>query len=372
MKIGVDINEANVIGRVGSNQYAFEILSAMEKQDKKNDFTLYSSSPPVGDLPKGRENWNYKVVTPSVFWTQWRLPMELFRDREKLDVFFSLGHYAPRFSPVPTVVSAMDLAYLIFPKFYRKKDAAQLISWSRYSMKRASKVIAISQNTKNDLKKHYNLKDNKVAVAYPGYSKNRYKRTSVKTIMAVREKYNLPKRYILYLGTLQPRKNLIRLIEAYEESFDNEKDLGLVISGKQGWLYKNLVQKINKSEKKSLIRLTGFVDQEDIPALYSGAECFVLPGLYEGFGIPALESMACGTVPVVSSTGALPEVVGKAGILVEPYEVSSIGQGLKKAVQLTSSEKVKWEEKAKTQLGKFSWEKSAKIVLEVLYDVAGS
>lgn len=370
LSIGIDINEANVVNRVGSNQYAFEILKSIEKSDNNTNFTLYSSLPKIDDLPKGRSKWHYRHLSSPLFWTQWRLPLDLYLHQPKPDIFFNPGHYAPRFSPIPTVIAIMDLAFLLFPQFFRKKDAAQLTSWTKYSVKKAEHIITISQNTKRDIIKHYQVPENKVTVAYPGFHKTKFKPTSEKSQLKVREKYNLSNKYILYLGTLQPRKNLVRLIEAFEEVSHTHPNLILAISGKKGWLYEDLVKKINNSPRKSHIRLTGFVHDEDIPALYTAAECFVLPGLYEGFGIPPLESIACGTIPVVSDTAALPEVIGSSGILVDPYDVSSISQGIQKAIKLTPDQKNNLLKASSKNINKFDWTKSANIVLEVLYEVA--
>jgi len=370
MRIGIDINEANVTNRVGSNQYAFEILKRIERIDKKNQFELFLSKRPVGDLPDERKNWTYKVLAPGFFWTQWRLPLDLFTRREKLDVFLSLGHYGPRFSRVPTVVTVMDLAFVYYPDFFRKADLVKLASWTKYSVKKAKKVIAISQNTKKDLIEQYSIKSEKVVVAYPGFDRDSYKVASSKQIEKVRSKYNLGDEYILYVGTLQPRKNLVRLVEAFERIANRNKGINLVLSGKQGWLVEAIKDKIEGSRYRGRIRLTGFVDNQDLPALYSGAICSTHMGLYEGFSLPALESLACGTIPVVANTGSLPEAVGKAAIMVDPFDIDSIGEGIKKAVKLRPEDKKRLLEEGNNQLIKFSWSESAQKIMEVVYEVA--
>lgn len=370
MKIGIDVNEANTTNRVGSNQYAYEIIKAIESIDQETQFTLYSSKPIINDLPAERSNWHYRVIPPAKLWTQWRLPLDLYTHSPRPDVFFTPGHYSPRVSPVPTVVSVMDLAFLYFPNFFRKKDAVQLASWTKYSVKKATHIITISESSKKDIVKNYKIPSERITIAYPGFDQKKLNSISSDDKKRIAQKYNLNQPYIFYLGTLQPRKNLVRLVEAFEQLPKKYDNIILVLSGKTGWLSSELVKKINNSPKKDRIQLTGFVDTPDIPTLYSGSVCLTLIGLYEGFGIPALEAIACGTVPVVANTASLPEVVGSSGILVDPYDVNSIRQGLEKALQLTPQQKKNLLDKSKSHTQQFDWQISAKKILKVLYEVA--
>lgn len=363
IRIGIDINEANVIKRVGSNQYAFEIISALHSIDNTNQYTLYSSKPLVDDLPKAKKNWQYKVIPPARLWTQWRLPLELLKDRKDLDVFYSPGHYAPRFSPVPTVVTIMDLAFLLFPNFFKRKDTNQLTSWTRYSIKKASSIIAISKSTKKDIQRYYQTPSEKIVIAYPGFSQQ----ISTKINQKVLSKYKLNKDYILFIGTIQPRKNIERLIQAFDKLKGNHQ---LVIAGKKGWIYKDVERTIENSLKKDKIHQLGFVPQNDLVSLIKKASCLVLPGLYEGFGIPPLEAVNLGTIPVVSGTGSLPEVVGENGLFFDPFNPDSISKALQNAIKLTQAKKKAHIKQLKTHTKQFSWVSSAKNILEVLHEVA--
>lgn len=370
IRIGIDANEANIKDRVGSNQYAYEITKALESLDDQALYTIYLNQLPLAHLPSERKNWKYRVFGPSSLWTQWRLPLDLYVHRPRPNVFLSLTHYAPRFSPIPRVITIFDLAFLKFPQFFRKKDVAQLTQWTEYSAKKAAHIITISQNSKQDIVDAYQINPSKITVAYPGFSHQRVKVASQEAQQKAKEKHNIGSDYILYVGTLQPRKNLVRLIKAFENLPQKFNNLNLVIAGKKGWLYENLVTKINQSSKKSHLRLTGFVDESDLSALYSGAQCLVLPGLYEGFGIPPLEALACNTIPVVANTGALPEVVGEYGIKFNPYKVSEIGQALEKTLQLSQTQKKQMLDKAKSHLKQFDWYQSAEKIKKVLYDIA--
>lgn len=359
IRIGIDVNEANVVNKVGSNEYAFEIIKTLHEIDQTNTYTLYSSGPIRPEMPKPRKNWQYKVIPPARLWTQWRLPMELLRHKDSLDVFYSPGHYAPRFSPVPTVVTIMDLAYLYFPEFFLKKDAYQLNSWSKYSIRNACHIITISQNTKKDIIHNYQIESAKITIAYPGFSQKKSK--------IISQKSNLNSPYILFVGTIQPRKNLVRLIKAFELM---QSDHRLIFAGKQGWMSDEVYQAIESSSKKSYIKLLGFVPDSELPALYNQSDCVVMPGLYEGFGMPALEAIKHQAIPVIANTGSLPEVVGEDAIMFDPYSIDSILDALQKAVQLTKSQKNNLIEKYTKNITKFNWTDSANKIVEVLREVA--
>lgn len=384
LTIAIDGNEANVNNRVGSNVYAYEVISALVKLATKNkdlQLVILLSTSAIKDMPKAA-NVRYEVITPQKLWTQFALPIHLFFNRHAYDVFFTPGHYAPRVSSVPYVSSVMDLAYLRYPEQFLKKDLIQLKDWTEYSVKHARKVIAISEATKKDIVKFYGKKSSDIVVAYPAIhppvnvSKNRLKNAL--------KKYRVDSPYILYVGTLQPRKNLERLIEAYEQlcrRIASQKLEGgarkrlpddppqLVIAGKIGWMAEGLVERIKSSPFSKSIGMTGYVDEESKSALISGAECLVLVGLYEGFGIPPLEAMSLGTVPVVSNTSSLPEVVGKAGVTVNPENTTSIADGLLKVMTLTAKQKAQYRKEARVQMKKFDWNQTAETILGVLKEV---
>lgn len=376
--IGVDGNEANVINRVGSNVYAFEILRQFEKITRGKDsvsWIIYLSSPPEEDMPKEREGWKYKIVRPATLSTQWSLPLQLYVDQNILDVFFTPGHYAPRFCPVPYISCVMDLAYLKFPTQFRLKDLYQLRHWTAYSIRKASHIITISEATKLDIIEKYKISEKNITVAYPAL------RTTPEVSDAeqknILKKFNIKKPYFLYVGTLQPRKNLVRLIKAYElfasKKGDSKKrntpNVDLVIAGKIGWLADDIVKASKKSLFADNIHLTGYVSEQEKAVLYKNSSAVVLVGLYEGFGMPPLEALMYGKIPVVSNTSSLPEVVDKAGILVDPYSIESISLGLQQAYALSKEKNSKWLALAQRQVRKFSWEKSAEKILKKLLTI---
>ena len=365
--IGIDANEANVAQRVGSNQYAYEILKGIYFQSWEDKIKIYLRKKKQSDLPAVRDNWKYSSFGPSLAWTQWRLPLELYFAYPKPNIFLSLGHYAPRFSPIPTVICIMDLAYLKFPELFLPQDIKKLSNWTKYSVKQAVHIIAISENTKKDIISYYGIDKDRITVAYPGFDSSLSIRADDSDIQRVKIKYNLPKKYIIYLGTLQPRKNIIRLISAFEQLHPKFDNLGLVLAGKKGWMYEDIYQKINDSTKKNKIFTLDYVPQMDVSALYSGAETSCLLGLYEGFGMPAMEAISCGILPVVSNTGSLPEVVGKTGLTANPYSVEEIKTKLMEVLNMNQDEKCKRLSVCQKNIEKFSWYNSSHRIMEVLH-----
>lgn len=381
INIAIDGNEANVANRVGSNAYAFEILKNLWKLTKREPhitITVLLSAPPIVDLPPERTRWRYQVITPKPFWTQWALPLYLFWHRQDYAVLFTPGHYAPRISSIPYISSVMDLAFIQYPDDFAKKDLYQLKAWTDYSVQRAAKIVAISEFTKQEIRRVYRRSDSDIIVAPPSVTElgSRYSKPQFQKYC---QKLGITAPYLLYLGTLQPRKNLIKLIEAFEQITQETGEtapaapltqLKLVLAGKVGWLAEEIMQKIARSPVKDRIILTGFVPSQFKSALYQNAQAAVMLSPYEGFGIPALEAMAAGTIPVIANSSSLPEVVGKAGITVHPDQVGSIANGLLQAFYLTESERKILRQRAVTQLKKFSWEASAKTILRELESLA--
>ncbi|MDQ3008134.1 MAG: glycosyltransferase family 4 protein [bacterium] len=375
MHIALDGNEANVANRVGSNVYAYQILKALEKltaQDKTaHTVTVLLSQPPLKDLPPARRNWRYKVVGPAPLWTQFALPLHLFTNKQLYNIFFTPGHYAPRLSSIPYVSSVMDLAFLEYPEQFNQQDLLQLRDWTKYSVMKARKVITISQFSKKQIVKHYQREAMDIVVAYPAVHPVPLPSESFAT--DVLKSFNITSPYILYVGTLQPRKNLIRLIEAFEllhQNPKNKRPLQLVLAGKVGWLAQDILDKVASSPVSDRIVLTDYIDDEAKTALYYKAKCSVLIGLYEGFGIPPLESLQQGTVAVVSKSSSLPEVIGDAGFLVDPVSVKSIARGLEQAVNLSAHQRARLRKQARLQVQKFTWEATAKIIFDTLLEVA--
>lgn len=377
LHIAIDGNEANVSQRVGSNQYAFQLLSAMAEQLRARadiSVTVLLSQKPMPDFPREHKRWKYRIFGPKAFWTQWALPVHLWLHASEYDVFFTPGHYAPRWSAVPYVSSVMDLAFLHYPHQFRKKDYLQLKHWTKYSVKSAKKVVTISQFSKQEIEKYYGLKPSQIVVAYPAIEK--WEQVSQSTIRKVQRKFRIETPFWLYVGTLQPRKNVTTLVKAFELLWQqahkkDARDLPqqLVIAGKVGWLADELLEQIKNSPVKKRIVLTGYVTEAEKKALLSSATGFSLLGLYEGFGIPALEALQAGTPVVVSNTSSLPEVVGSAGFLVDPASAEKVAKKMREVTEMSAGQLIKLKKQMNAQVSHFNWVKSAEIVIETLENV---
>lgn len=358
MIIGIDGNEANVANRVGVSTYTYELLQYFHSvANIDQQFVIYLRNLPSNDLPEKSEYFTYKIVKPDFMWSQLALPLQLYSEK-KPDVFFSPAHYAPRFCPVPTVVTIHDLAYKLFPQEFLKADLYKLTKWTEYSIRKASKVICVSKHTKKDLVRFYPYVDLKTEVVYNGFRSRKLK-----------TKNDLRNRnpYILFVGTIQPRKNVVSLIKAFEVFSQSHPEYELKIVGKQGWLFKDTMNKIESSPIKDKIVYLGFVDDAALANLYKNAYATVLPSFYEGFGLPVLEALSHGSSVIASNNSSLPEVTGNAALLCDPNDPQSIVNSLERL----QDKKLRADlmKESLRQLKLFSWEKCGAETLAVLRSV---
>jgi glycosyltransferase involved in cell wall biosynthesis len=374
LRVAIDGNEANCVNRVGSNAYAYHLLSAMVEvvMTRRKGFylTILLAKPPVADMPSERPGLRYVVIRPAKLWTQLALPIYLFCNAQDFDVFFTPGHYAPRLTNLPYICAVMDLAFLQYPQLFKGWDLYKLKTWTRYSIKGAKKVVAISKYTKSEIIKYYHCEAEKIILAQPGFGMKPliFSRQQCARLLA---EMGIGQRYFLYLGTLQPRKNILRILQAFEIFIaKNSRSVYgkylLVLAGKTGWLTQEISQAIELSPVRRQIIITGFVSEEQKAALLTAATAVCNLGIYEGFGIPALEALAYHSVPIYANNTSLPEVVGAAGIGVNPFSVTKIARALAKATSLSVTERRELGKLADIQVNKFSYEKSANQILTAL------
>lgn len=374
MIIGIDGNEANIENRVGINVYNLELLRSLRKLQDEGKCThrivVYLKNKPLADMPEESANFAYKVLPGGGAWIITKLMPDLFLGKPKPDVFFSSSHYVPPFCPVPRVCAIMDLGYLEFSGQFKKFDFWQLKLWSAYSIYVSKAVIAISNSTKKDIVRHYPSASGKTFVTLLAYDPGKFN-TSIPAndVRRVRTTYSIVNDYVLYLSTLKPSKNVEGLLEAWKLLKPDFGNISLVIAGKKGWQYESIFAKVKKLGLTQEVIFTDFIPEEDKAPLIAGAKAFVLPSFWEGFGLDPLNALACGVPVVVSDVGSLPEVVGDAGILIDPYKVSSIAQGLKKVLSLGEKEYNTLTGKGISQARKFSWEKTASQTLDILEKV---
>ena len=306
-----------------------------------------------------------KNNTLRILWEQVTLPYYSMNDR--LDLFHYTDHSLSILQRTrPVIITVHDIAYIRFPWLFNRSGQIYKQYINDRSIRKADIIIVPSFSTKKDLTHLFGIRSEKIRVIYHGVE-SRFRHIS--NVEEYRLRNNLPIKMILNVGTLEPRKNVVTLIKAFKKLRKlGFKDYKLVIAGDKGWLYKQIFKEIELSDLQKEILFLGIVEDEDLPMLYNCADVFVYPSLYEGFGLPPLEAMACGIPVITSNTSSLPEVVGDAGIMVGPDDVNSLCEAMYnvlKGKELRHHMSKKGLERAKL----FSWKETAKKILEIYDEV---
>ncbi|HEY4688108.1 MAG TPA: glycosyltransferase family 1 protein [Anaerolineae bacterium] len=364
MLIGIDASRAVSAQATGTETYSHYLIRALIDLAPDRRFRLYFNRPPDPDRYRS-PNAALKAISFPRLWTHLRLSVEVARYPP--DILFIPAHVVPMLHPRRTVVTVHDLGYLHFPGAHPTGQRLYLDLSTRWNARAAMRVIADSQTTKNDLIQHYRTPADKIVVAYPGIDPALKRVEDAQRIQAIKSQYGITGDYLLCLGTLQPRKNLARLIDAFARS--QTRDTQLVIAGKKGWLYADLFKQVEREGMTNRVLFTGYLPDADKPALISGATALVLPSLYEGFGIPLIEAMACGTPVVCSNTSSLPEVAGDAALLVDPTDTEAIAAAIDR---ITSDAGLRGRlvGRGYVQASQFTWQACARIVLDTIEKVA--
>lgn len=367
MIIGFDASRAFVKGRTGTENYSYQLLKALAKIDRINRYIVYtkdisysSTAVEVNDIWSG--NFTFTTVNWPRLWTQGGLALKTFSDPQ--DVLFVPAHTLPliRRPGLKTVVTVHDLGSKYLPKTHQLKQRIYLGFMQNYQLQTASKLIAVSEATKKDLIQQIGINPKKIAVIYEGYDQKLFKPVNGDLLINSLNQYGLtPQNYFLFVGTVQPRKNLKRLIKAYSHLASLPS---LVIVGQKGWLSDEIYQLPERLGIEDRVKFLGYVPDEDMPALYSGAIALVYPSLFEGFGLPIIEAQACGCPVITSNVSSMPEVAGKGAILVDPYGIDDIVIGLKKVEDRALRSKL--IEEGFRNIKRFSWGKCARETLKVL------
>jgi len=363
MRIGIEITAAVRQGG-GIGRYVREMIRALAQGDAANRYQLFFASPnpvpfPLSPLPSNfsTRHLPFHDIWLARLWHRAQVPIHVEWITGAIDLY-----HAPDFVLPPTrarsLLTVHDLSFARDPDSAAPTLRAYLNKVVPRSVKRATHIIAVSQATKNDLIELYNTPQEKISVIYEGVDE-KFKPTDDKTKI---EKYGVgAKPYILSVSTIQPRKNFKRLIQAFAQL---PKDFELIIAGGKGWLYDDIFAEAEKF--KGRVRFLGFVPDDDLPALYSHAAMFAYPSLYEGFGLPLLEAMACGTPTLTSNVSCLPEVAAEAAVTASPYDVDSIAEGLRHTLA-NRSELIK---KGFARASQFKWESAARQLIDLYESLA--
>jgi glycosyltransferase involved in cell wall biosynthesis len=370
-KTGVGYCEAgfiqNMVLRHPETTFILEYFSFKKKDIKNKNVAVYiAPNVEISDCGK------IPGTLYRFFSTLFPLPYKWFF-KTGTDVTHFFNAIVPPFVKGRKVVTIHDMVIRRFPQTMNSRTRFLLGLSLRKTIRRADMIVTDSEFSKGEIIKYHNCPIEKIKVIYPGIdSKTYHAGIGPENIRCVCDKYNIKGQYILYLGTLEPRKNIERLIEAYAQMRDGRtKPPMLVIAGKKGWRFDGIFQRVKDLGLQDRVIFTGYVSAPDKPGLLAGARFFCFPSLYEGFGLPPLEAMACGTPTLVSSAASLPEAVGNAALLVDPYSVKSIAQ----AMEQLCSDTMLWEdlrEKGLKQVRRFDWARSSESLYSVYESLTGA
>ena len=361
MKIAIDVRDADG-EKTGKGFFTFGLVKAILAQDPFNQYLLYSDKP-SNPFPK-QDNLTFRHIDKRGL--KWHLETLKDLKSERPDLYiaptsFIIPALAPRWLRVALVVH--DLVAFLFPRNHSKKAVFVERLTLRSALRKASKVFVVSENTQNDLINLFNYPKSQTVEIPCAPHDSYFDELNPKDSEKVRKKFNLPEKFILGVGTLEPRKNFANLIKSYIIVKRKYPEYKLVIGGKKGWKYQELEQLVKLHHLEQDVLFLGYVKDEDLHHLYNLAEVFVFPSLYEGFGIPPLEAMASGCPVIASNTSSLPEVVGDAGLLIDPRNSVKIADGI---ISLIENQQLRnmLVERGVHRSRKFTWDESAQKALE--------
>lgn len=361
--IGIDASRAVMAQRTGTEVYSLHLVRSLLEIKTDHHFCMYFNTPPRPGLIPDVAHCRQRVIPFPRLWTHVRLSAEMLLD--PADVLFVPSHVLPLIHPRQSIVTVHDLGHHHYPAAHTAGQRLYLEVSTRYHVRVAAQIIADSQTTKDDLVRIYGANPDRVTVAHLGVDPALRPVQDPAHIARVRHKYGIAERYILYVGTLQPRKNLSRLIQAFARLQTENERVQLVLAGKKGWLVDAILEQADALDLRGRVLFPGFVDDADLAALYSGAALFAMPSLYEGFCMPVLEAMACGTPVICSNTSCLPEIVGQAALLFDPLDVDAISAAMNRILNDRDLANV-LVERGMDQNKLFTWPRCALQVFGVL------
>jgi glycosyltransferase involved in cell wall biosynthesis len=380
MKIGIDISRT-IEEPTGVGYYAKNLVHALSKVDSVNEYLLYGifyecypkewKKAPIPNSP------NFKLHQKhSLSWFIRKRWKNGRRYKEKLlgeiDILHSTAFTMPPIYGPKIVVTIHDLSCFVYPQYHTEANYQFVTRNVHQAARRASFIIADSENTKREIMRFLHVPEEKIGVIYLAAEERYNEKRSLEFITQVKKKYHIQKPYFLTVGSLEPRKNLATALMAFKALLEIRRiDYQFVVIGGKGWKNESFYQLLKKLRIDDHLVFTGYVPEEDLPALYQGAEIFVYPSFYEGFGLPVLEAMASGTPVITSNTSSLPEVAGDAALLVNPKEVFEIYEAMEALITNPSLRK-ELRGKGLDQSKKFSWEKTARQTLEIYQKVVAN
>jgi|YNPBryBLVA2012_1023415.scaffolds.fasta_scaffold02438_2 glycosyltransferase involved in cell wall biosynthesis len=369
MRIAIEATTVLAVSS-GINVYIARSLEHLFNLDRDNQYILYVHRNSALRAFEGR----YSNVSLRLFegrrrttWIQVSLPYLL--RQEGAELLHSTSFVMPLFPRVPAVLTVYDLTTSFFPQNFVLKHRIVFGSFVPLSIRKADHIVAISESTKRDIVEHFKIPDDRITVVH-GAAEDRFRQPADPArIAAVREKYRLPERYILFVGVIEPRKNVPGLLEAFA-SIAQRIPHHLVVAGGLGWKYDSVFATVRRLGLGERAVFPGFIADEDLVPLYQGAELFVYPSFYEGFGLPVLEAMSCGVPVVTSNLSSLPEVTGNAAELVDPQDIGQIAEAMHR-VLTDEVRRRRMVQEGMARAAGYSWDTAARTLLGVYRSVGG-
>ena len=361
MAIYLDVSSA-VHAKAGIGRYAGSLARALIARDPERFALFYNrtrdSLPPEGleSVPARTVRAGYKPWRMAV-WMGQLGGIGFHRLVPGAELFHATEHLLPPLRGVPTVLTVHDMIFKLFPEHQKRLNYWYLNATMPLYCRRADAIITVSESSKRDIVAHYGLEPGRVRVIYEAAAPE-FVPAASGAVDEVRRRYSLPERYIIHVGTIEPRKNLSRLVEALQRLRSAGLTVPLVVVGGKGWLYDDLFERLEGSDVRDAVHFPGYVPSADLPLLYGAATLAVMPSVYEGFGLPVLEAMACGTPVVSSGASSLPELGGEAARYFDPYDVEAIA-GVIHEVWADKALQDEMREKGLVQAARFSWDRAA-------------
>ena len=369
MRIGIEARWIT-FEKTGFGNYAQNLLSQLGQIDSKNRYTIYLNNSYDNGAIFSRPNFDKVVIRrPPEIYKHIYIPLDIKSRKRQLDFFHFLYNAPSLVMPCPFVLTMHDVSYKYIPKMISIKNRISITAQLLLNAKRAKRVISVSESAKVDIVKFYKVSPEKITVIYEGVEDCFRPTKDEPKQRLITEKYELPSQYLLYVGTYLPHKNLETLLRAYQKlKLQLKIPHSLVLAGKKGRNYSSVARMIHELELDGKVRSIGFVPDEDLPYVYNLSDMFIFPSLYEGFGLPILEAMACGVPVVASNSSCLPEIGGGGALYFSPEDVDGL---VDRAIQIIRNDNLRRDlrERGLQRAKLFSWRAMAEKTLALYEDV---
>jgi glycosyltransferase involved in cell wall biosynthesis len=370
MRIVLDLSPA-IHQKAGLGRYARSLAEHLLAQDRVNEYLAFAygnfradalpaslAALPRANIALDARPWRMGV------WAAHALNLGMERAFPPMDLFHATEHLLPRLKKTKTVLTLHDLIFQFFPEYHLPLNRWFLVNAMPHFLRRADAIIAVSECTKRDAIATYQLPAEKITVIYEGVNPRLKPERDAEKIAAARTRFAHDEPFLFFVSTIEPRKNIIALVDALRVLRGRGYPHRLLIAGRPGWLYQATFEHVKKAGMEAFVDFLDYVPDEDLPALFAACDAFVFPSLYEGFGLPPLEAMACGAPVVASNTSSLPEILGDAALLINPRDVGAIADAVERVITNTAL-RDELRVKGFAQAAKYSWERAARETLGV-------